>query len=96
MDRFASDWRTSGLDAPTLALLEFTEKLTGRPAEMGRDDVDRLRDAGWDDRAVNDAVQVCAYFNYINRIAEGLGVDPEMWIDATGRPLDGGPPRSSG
>jgi alkylhydroperoxidase family enzyme len=44
---------------------------------MGRADADALRAAGWDDRAIHDAAQVVAYFNYINRIADGLGVDPE-------------------
>lgn len=36
-----------------------------------------LREAGLDDRAIHDATQVVAYFAYINRIADGLGVDPE-------------------
>ncbi len=87
VDRFAADWRAAGLDAATEAILAFAEKLTRRPADVGAADIDRLRTAGLDDRAVNDAVQVCAYFNYINRIAEGLGVAPEGWIDETGRPL---------
>jgi alkylhydroperoxidase family enzyme len=51
--------------------------------------VTALRAAGWDDRAIHDAVQVCAYFNYINRIAEGLGVDHEDWLDDVGRPVPG-------
>jgi len=54
---------------------------------MGADDVDVLRDAGWDDRAIHDATQVCAYFNYINRIADALGVELETWLDPEGRPL---------
>ncbi len=37
----------------------------------------KLREAGLSDRAIHDAAQVTAYFNYINRIADGLGVDPE-------------------
>jgi len=44
---------------------------------MTEADVVALRDVGLDDLAVNDAVQVIAYFNYINRIADGLGVDLE-------------------
>jgi alkylhydroperoxidase family enzyme len=39
--------------------------------------VDALRALGWSDRAIHDAAQVTAYFNYINRIADGLGVDLE-------------------
>ena len=87
VDRFATGWRAAGLDAATTALLEYAERLTVHPAAVGAADVDALRAAGWSDRAVNDATQVCAYFNYINRIAEGLGIDLEDWIDETGREL---------
>ena len=44
---------------------------------MERADVERLRAAGFDDRAIHDATQAVAYFNYINRVADGLGTDPE-------------------
>ena len=49
------------------------------------EDVAQLREHGYDDRAISSCVQVVAYFNYINRIAEGLGVGPEDWIDDDGR-----------
>lgn len=87
VDRFAADWRTAGLDEPTMALLEYAEKLTRSPVSCGRDDIDALRDAGWSDVAITEAVQIVSYFNYINRVAEGLGIDMEDWIDETGRPL---------
>jgi uncharacterized peroxidase-related enzyme len=87
VDRIAVDWRSAGLDAATAALLEFTELLTASPAGMGRADIDALREAGWGDRAIHDATQVCSFFNYINRIADALGVHPESWIDLDGRPL---------
>ena len=44
---------------------------------MTKDDVETLRQIGWSDLEIHDAAQVIAYFNYINRIADGLGVDPE-------------------
>jgi len=44
---------------------------------MQRADVESLRAAGLDDAGVHEAVQVIAYFNYINRVADGLGVDLE-------------------
>ena len=86
VDRFAEDWRTAGLDDVTTAMLDFTERLTREPASVGREDVERLRGAGLDDRAITDVVQVCAYFNYINRIADALGVEHEDFIDELGRP----------
>lgn len=91
MDRFAADWRSAPLDPPTRALLEYADRLTRAPASIGSADIEALREAGWDDRAITDAVQVCAYFNYINRIAEGLGVDHEEWLDPAGRPLPRSP-----
>jgi alkylhydroperoxidase family enzyme len=86
VDRFAEDWRSAGLGEDMLALLDYTEKLTRTPAACDQSDVDHLRSLRWSDRAIHDAVQVCSYFNYINRIAEGLGVDDEAWLDAMGRP----------
>jgi uncharacterized peroxidase-related enzyme len=85
VDRFAVDWRSAGLDEATTALLEFAEKLTDECAAVGPEDMQTLRSRGFDDRAVSSCVQVVAYFNYINRIAEGLGVAHEDWIEADGR-----------
>jgi len=48
---------------------------------MAPDDLDELRAAGFDDRAIHDATQVIAYFNYITRVADALGVEPETFID---------------
>jgi len=59
------------------ALCEYAVKLTRAPTTVGRTDVDALRAAGLDDRAIHDAAQVISYFNYINRIADALGTDPE-------------------
>lgn len=47
---------------------------------MSKSDIEALRNIGFTDRAIHDAVQVIGYFNYINRIADGLGVDHEGWI----------------
>jgi len=85
VDRFAADWRTAGLDDATTALLDFAEKLTDECAAVGREDVDLLRSHGFDDQGISSCVQVVAYFNYINRIAEGLGVAMEDWIEDNGR-----------
>ena len=48
---------------------------------MGEQDLQTLRLQGLDDAAIHDATQIIAYFNYINRIAEALGVEPETFID---------------
>lgn len=48
---------------------------------MRRDDVERLRSAGFDDLAIHDAIQVVSYFNYINRVADAVHVDLEPDMD---------------
>lgn len=60
-----------------IALLEYAEKATTTPASCAEPDIVRLREFGWSDRAIHDAVQVISYFNYINRVADALGVNPE-------------------
>lgn len=51
--------------------------MTLQPGEMSANDIQALGKAGWSDEEIQDAAQVVAYFNYINRLANGLGVDPE-------------------
>lgn len=57
-------------------------KLTVAPATMTGDDVEALREAGFDDTAILDICQVASYYNYVNRLADGLGVELEdFWTD---------------
>ncbi len=48
--------------------------------------LDELRRHGFDDTAIHDATQVIAYFNYITRIADALGVEDESFIEPWGEP----------
>ncbi len=62
------------------ALCVYAVTLTRTPAEVTEADLAPLRHAGFDDRAIVDANQVASYFNYVNRIADGLGVELEpIW-----------------
>ena len=58
-------------------LCRHAEKLTLRPAAVDAADIDGLREAGCDDATISDVTQVVALFAYFNRLADGLGVDPE-------------------
>jgi uncharacterized peroxidase-related enzyme len=79
-DAVKTGWRSAPLDSATQALLAYAEKLTLRPASVESGDIQKLRREGFSDAAIHDAAQVIAYFNYINRIADGLGVDRESWM----------------
>lgn len=61
-------------DGRELAVLEYAEKLTTCPGDVVENDVIRLRDAGLDDGQILEANQIIAYFNYVNRHLNGLGV----------------------
>ena len=77
MERCTHDYRAADLSEPVRALCDYAVKLTRTPAAVGAEDVAALHSHGWDDEAIHDAIQVIAYFNYINRVAEGVGIGPE-------------------
>lgn len=76
-----ADWHTADLDAKRQAMLGYAVKLTVTPGAMVADDVAALRTAGFTDRDILDIAEVVAYYAYVNRIADGLGVQTETWID---------------
>lgn len=78
--QLARDWRSAVLSPIDQTLCQYAEKLTLSPGEMTVGDLQSLRAHGLSDRAIHDATQVVSYFNYINRIAEGLGVDAEEFV----------------
>lgn len=59
------------------AMLDFAVKLAREPRSMTKDDVEALRAAGFSDTAIHDIVQITGFFSYYNRLADGLGIDPE-------------------
>lgn len=80
VEQIKKDYKQATLNHIDRALCDYALKLTKTPAEVTQGDIDQMRTLGLTDRAINDAAQVISFFNYINRIAEGLGVDlePEM------------------
>ncbi len=80
-----ADWRKAALSPSDRAICEHSVKLTRKEEEMKPRDLEALRRAGLDDRAIHDATQVAAFFNYITRVADGLGVESETFIDEWGR-----------
>lgn len=60
-------------------MLDYAVRLTREPASVTKDHVEELRAAGFTDRAILDICQVTAYYAYVNRLADGLGVGLEPW-----------------
>lgn len=61
-------------DGAQLAALIYAEKLTRSPGSMAQADVTALKDAGWEDGEILEINQIVGYFNYANRLLNGLGV----------------------
>lgn len=77
MDALARDYRSAALAPEDRTMLDYAVKLTATPGAMAAEDVARLRTAGFDDRAIHDICAIVAYFGFVNRIADGLGVELE-------------------
>jgi uncharacterized peroxidase-related enzyme len=69
--------RTLVTDPAETAMLDYVEKLTREPSSVSQADVSGLRDQGFADADVLDIAQIAAYYAFVNRIAEGLGVELE-------------------
>ncbi len=78
------DWASAPLSEADHALCAHAVRLTREQGTVTPADLDYLRSLGFDDVAIHDATQVVAYFYYITRIADGLGIDPEDFIPPWG------------
>jgi len=77
-----ADYRTADLAPADRAMLDYTAKLSRTPADVTQSDINRLRETGFDDAAILDICQVAAYYAFVNRLADGLGVELEdFWKD---------------
>jgi uncharacterized peroxidase-related enzyme len=73
----ASDYRKADLQAADRAMLDYAIKLTRAPGDMTEANVNLLRAQGFGDRAIHDICAITAYYAFVNRIADGLGVELE-------------------
>jgi uncharacterized peroxidase-related enzyme len=73
-----TDWRAAAAGNERLsAILAYAERLTLEPASVEPSDIERMRKAGLSDEAILHACEVVSYFNYVNRMADGLSVQLE-------------------
>jgi uncharacterized peroxidase-related enzyme len=68
------DFRAAPLSVQDRTMLEYVEKITRDATLVGREDHDRLRAAGFDDKGIVQITLIASWFNYINRVADALGV----------------------
>ena len=69
-----TDYRSAALSAADRAMLDYVTKLTKTPWKMTRGDVESLREQGFDDTGILQITLIASWFNYINRVADGLGI----------------------
>jgi len=86
VDGLSKDFRTAGTLRPQdRVMLEYAAKLAREPGAMSQEDVVRLRDAGFTERAVLEIALAAAYMSFVNRLAQGLGVEVERHFDQFAR-----------
>lgn len=78
VEDIVSGYTTAPISPKERALLDFAVKLTREPWASADSDIAALRAAGWSDSAILDLTQVVAYFNFVNRLAQGLDVGLEV------------------
>ena len=76
-ERLVTDWRTANLSDTDKLILGYAETITREAHTIDQAYVDHLKRSGLSDQTIHDAAQVTAYFNYVNRIADALGVELE-------------------
>jgi uncharacterized peroxidase-related enzyme len=77
VETLGRDYREAELSPTDRVMLDYATRVTHTPAEVGAADVAALRAAGFDDRAIHDICAVAAYYAFVNRMADGLGVELE-------------------
>lgn len=77
----ALDYREANLAARDRVMLDAAVALTCEPSERKLEDVERLREYGFEDAAILQLVQIAAYYNFVNRIASSLGVPIEDGLE---------------
>jgi uncharacterized peroxidase-related enzyme len=77
VDALEKDYTSAPITAPERVMLDYVVKLTRDATKVSKDDHQRLRSAGFDDKAILQITLIASWFNYINRVADALGVGRE-------------------
>jgi uncharacterized peroxidase-related enzyme len=77
VEALEKDYTTAPISEQERVMLDYVVKLTRDATRVWKDDIERLRAAGFDDRGILQITLIAAWFNYINRVADALGVGRE-------------------
>ncbi len=81
VNALSTDYTTADISESERAALDYAVILTQTPEKITQSDVNQLREQGFNDRAIHDICAVTSYFAFVNRIADGLGVELESRFD---------------
>tara|TARA_B100000749_G_scaffold120120_1_gene91976 strand:- start:76 stop:366 length:291 start_codon:yes stop_codon:yes gene_type:complete len=77
VDQLKDDYKKADITNKEKAMLDYSYKLTLFPWDMTKTDVEDLKKVGFSDREILDINQIVSYYAYVNRLADGLGVELE-------------------
>jgi len=77
VEAIEKDYTTAPISPQDRVMLDYVVKVTKDATKVWKDDIERLRSAGFDDRGILQITLIAAWFNYINRVADSLGVGRE-------------------
>lgn len=75
------DLERAGLSANQRVLLDYVKKVTEAASRTTPEDVQRLRDVGWTEPQIAEAVYVTAMFAFFNRVADAFGISPQGYLE---------------
>jgi uncharacterized peroxidase-related enzyme len=77
VEALEKDYKTAPISEQERTMLDYVVKLTKDATKVWKDDIEGLRRAGFDDRGILQITLIASWFNYINRVADALGVGRE-------------------
>jgi len=76
-EQLVTDYKTADITDDDKLILEFVELVNNDAPSVTKEYIDNLKKHGFSEEKIHDIVQVTSYFNYVNRLADGLGVELE-------------------
>jgi uncharacterized peroxidase-related enzyme len=77
VEALEKDYAAAPISPQDRVMLDYVVKLTKDATKVWKDDIERLRSVGFDDRGILQITLIASWFNYINRVADSLGVGRE-------------------